>query len=280
MTISFKDLEGDFERECAQPAHSTSTDRQTFPCDKCGGTGIYTWGYVNQRSGKCHACGGKGHFLTSRADRNKAKAFRQKREANKLADNMAATMEQHGDLIKWLSDNVSWNDFARSLVDQFGKRGTLSDNQIAAATRMMNKTEATRAAKTEVRNSNAVEVELAKINKMFATAKANGLKKPALRIGDITISIAPANGKNAGCLYVKDSGEYAGKITAVGEFFKVRAAREAIKGELQALALDPKGKAIEHGRKTGNCSCCGRELTNHESIQLGIGPICASKWGW
>ena len=31
--------------------------------------------------------------------------------------------------------------------------------------------------------------------------------------------------------------------------------------------------------KTGNCSCCGRHLENKESVELGIGPICRSKWG-
>jgi hypothetical protein len=37
--------------------------------------------------------------------------------------------------------------------------------------------------------------------------------------------------------------------------------------------------AVRYGRQTGRCSCCGRELTNKASIDAGIGPICASKWG-
>lgn len=36
---------------------------------------------------------------------------------------------------------------------------------------------------------------------------------------------------------------------------------------------------VAYGRETGNCACCGRELTNPESVALGIGPICASKFG-
>lgn len=31
---------------------------------------------------------------------------------------------------------------------------------------------------------------------------------------------------------------------------------------------------------TGVCCICGRELTNHASIDAGIGPICADKYGW
>jgi hypothetical protein len=32
------------------------------------------------------------------------------------------------------------------------------------------------------------------------------------------------------------------------------------------------------GKLYGWCCCCGRRLTNEESIELGIGPICRSKW--
>jgi len=42
-------------------------------------------------------------------------------------------------------------------------------------------------------------------------------------------------------------------------------------------ATDPLAAAIAYGRETG--SCCGRELTNKVSIDLGIGPICREKWG-
>lgn len=38
--------------------------------------------------------------------------------------------------------------------------------------------------------------------------------------------------------------------------------------------------ATAYGKATGQCSCCGRELTNEESIARAIGPICLSKWGW
>jgi hypothetical protein len=52
---------------------------------------------------------------------------------------------------------------------------------------------------------------------------------------------------------------------------------------LQALALiasNPNRAATMHGQRTGRCSCCGRELTNPDSIALGIGPICKDRWGF
>lgn len=36
-------------------------------------------------------------------------------------------------------------------------------------------------------------------------------------------------------------------------------------------------QAQEFGLRFGICMCCGRTLTNPESIELGIGPICRSK---
>jgi hypothetical protein len=48
---------------------------------------------------------------------------------------------------------------------------------------------------------------------------------------------------------------------------------------LQAAA-DPLGAAVAFGKETGSCSCCGRELTVKASIERGIGPICAEKFGW
>lgn len=39
-----------------------------------------------------------------------------------------------------------------------------------------------------------------------------------------------------------------------------------------------KEDAAEFGHAFGVCMVCGRELTNPDSIEAGIGPICAGKW--
>lgn len=275
--ISFKDLEGDFDAELVSPV---SSNRTKFPCQKCAGTGQYRYGYRYIRTGKCHACNGRGYFLTSPRDRAKARAASKASKAKKLSAAMGETMSQHEDLIKWLSDNVSWNSFAASLVDQFGKRGTLSDNQLNAAYRMKAKTEATLAAKAEKRESKAVTVDLTKIKEVFNNVMEAGAKRPKLRLGDLVISVAPATGRNAGHLYVKDHGEYAGKISPEGRFYASRGASNNIEDSLKEFAEDPMKAAVKHGRATGTCACCGRELTRKDSIELGVGPICANKWGF
>lgn len=46
---------------------------------------------------------------------------------------------------------------------------------------------------------------------------------------------------------------------------------------------DPYAAATAYGLQTGVCSCCsccGRELTNKLSVELGIGPVCREKFGW
>jgi hypothetical protein len=115
---------------------------------------------------------------------------------------------------------------------------------------------------------------------MFNNARDKGYKRPVYRAEGLKISLAPAAGANAGALYVKTEGdEYIGKVTD-GRFFGTREATEEHKTALSVIAESPRDAAIRYGRRTGSCACCGRVLSNHQSIELGIGPICAEKWGF
>lgn len=51
-----------------------------------------------------------------------------------------------------------------------------------------------------------------------------------------------------------------------------------IEGDLEAFRLDPIGVMTAHGKKTGNCCFCGRDLTDHRSTAHGYGPICAKRY--
>ncbi len=59
-----------------------------------------------------------------------------------------------------------------------------------------------------------------------------------------------------------------------------RACDEETKRSILEVAADPKQAAIAYGKQYGTCACCGRDLTDPASVALGIGPVCASKWGW
>ena len=47
----------------------------------------------------------------------------------------------------------------------------------------------------------------------------------------------------------------------------------------EVVAANPTHYAKVFGQETGQCSCCGKQLTVKESIALGIGPICKVKFG-
>lgn len=49
---------------------------------------------------------------------------------------------------------------------------------------------------------------------------------------------------------------------------------------LMKIAANPAEAAANYGLHIGKCGICGRTLTNDESRERGIGPICAGKWGW
>ena len=171
-------------------------------------------------------------------------------------------------LIKDLTEISSWNSFASSLVEQYSKRGTLSDKQTGAAIAMLMKVKANKAQKAE-----APSVDLSNVIAMFNKAH-EAIKTPKFRYEDLVISRAPDHGVNKGALYVKVNGEYAGKVKD-GKWF----GSQDILPKLQQIADNPLESAVAYGRKTGNCAVCNRDLTRHDSIERGIGPICAERFG-
>jgi len=103
-----------------------------------------------------------------------------------------------------------------------------------------------------------------------------------LRLGDVTIAR-----KNQDSLcWVKWAGheQVVGRID--GGVLTVFAARlrgitvGEVVARLRVIDLDPKAAAAAHGQASGNCSICGRDLTDPDSIALGIGPVCIETAGW
>lgn len=157
--------------------------------------------------------------------------------------------------------------------------GRLTDNQMAAIERCIAKDNARRAERAAERTQAAPAVEISKVETALRTAQANGLQWPKLRLGSFAFSLAGEASKNAGATYVKRGETYLGKVQD-GRFFCSRDCDEPTKAAIVAAVNDPEAAAIAYGKATGSCSCCGRTLTNQESIDLGIGPICREKFGW
>lgn len=107
-----------------------------------------------------------------------------------------------------------------------------------------------------------------------------GVKSPSrnfkLRLPDgITISTVN-KGVNAGCVYVYENNEYVGKITKNGELI-ANSVSEDIKNLLEDANENLLALAKLFGHTTGNCSVCGRTLSDKISIKKGIGPICEQR---
>jgi hypothetical protein len=46
------------------------------------------------------------------------------------------------------------------------------------------------------------------------------------------------------------------------------------------IEAGPEAASKRYGKELGHCGCCGRTLTNPDSIERGIGPVCAGKNEW
>lgn len=248
---------------------------QRFPCEACFGTGKWRGGRVNNSgSSQCFACGGNGYFLHSEQDRRNARHKAAARKAKKLADTRAAFDAQHPGIGHFLTVAATWSTFALQLSEKLAQYGALTDPQLRAVESMQAKCAAKHAERAVEREANKQTIDLAPIRAMFETARNSGHKRPVYRAAGLVISRASDTGRNPGALYVKtaEGDEYLGKI--IGTEYAGKPAPA-----LAAIAADPRGEAIRYGQRTGQCSCCGRELTAEASIDAGIGPVCASKWG-
>lgn len=252
------------------------------PCRDCGGSGQFR-SYTGRLVGRCFKCEGKGRltFKTSPDKRAAARA----QAAGKRAE--AATSREveinawqaaNPAEWAWIQANAGRFDFATAMAVDLGKFGRLTPGQFAAVQRCIAKDAARKVAAVE-RAANAPAISIERVEQAFGKALTNGLKNPKLRLAGFTFSPAKASSANAGALYVKTGETYLGKIMG-GKFLAARECTPEQQAEVLAVASDPSGAAIAYGRRTGNCACCGRTLTKGESIDRGIGPICAETFGW
>jgi hypothetical protein len=164
------------------------------------------------------------------------------------------------------------NSFAQNCLFGIRRYGKPTDNMLAAVRRNLVPKPAPTVA----------PVDASKLFERFEHAfKVGRLKFPKLVFGDFVISRAPDTGRNPGSLYVKNRAEgvYLGMVKNSG-FTASRDCTPEVQTTVMGLIADPFAAVDGYGRRTGNCACCGRTLTAAESVDSGIGPICAKKWGF
>ena len=254
----------------------------TEACPKCDGSGRF-YGHSGRLIGQCFKCKGKGKltFKQSPETRKRAAEARQKQKEKRATERVANIQkfhDEHPEVCKWIAEAAPTFEFAAAMSDAILKYGSLTPKQLAACERCIQKRKEAREARAQ-KEANAPEISIEKIGEAFASAKASGLKWPKLSLGAFTFKPAGDNSKNAGAIYVTENNEYLGKIVS-GKFVAVKSCGDERQAAIIDAAADPEKAAVAHGHLTGACSCCGRELTNPESVKRGIGPICARKYGW
>lgn len=173
----------------------------------------------------------------------------------------------------WLADHLETNDFARSLAQHLDRTGSLTDNQLRAVQNNV--------ARAGMR-AEAPVINVAAIEQRFAAARANLIKRPAMRLDDFIFKAASADSRNAGAVYVttrQADGEalYLGKVLG-GKFQRSPACTDDQQARILIAAGDPAAAAKAYGQRTGNCSICGLELTAADSLERFVGPFCWKKY--
>lgn len=250
--------------------------REQAQCRACNGSGIFRSKFTGRAVGDCFRCKGTGKAdAAGQKGIETRKANAPKREQEKL-DRISKFSAEHRDLLVYLGARAQTWEFAGSLLRQFAERGSLSENQIAAAYRAQYED----AEKAKARTARVTQDTLA------IEPEGSGLdlsKLPAGRYavpdGDTRLKVLVQRpippSKWAGWVFVSDGAAY-GQGRKYGRQAPGKTYSGDIRVELEKIMADPKAACAAYGRLTGTCGVCGRHLEDKESVARGIGPVCAN----
>ena len=262
-------------------------------CPKCGGTGEFR-GYTGRVFGACFKCSGTGRltFTRTAAVREKARTQRAERKERAAGSNLADFGARHPDVHKWLLLKCSTFEFAQSLLDAVKRYGDLTEKQMAAARRCVARdVEYENKKMQQTRDGGKlIPMDSTLLKAAFDAAVTGRTKagtvakawKPKLIVDGLKYKPAPDYGKNPGTIYVAEHrGEkrWLGTLTQDGFRPRIECTPAQLDSMRETLA-DPKGRAEMQAQLYSFCGICGLMLTNHKSINRGIGPICYGRMGW
>lgn len=269
----------------------------TATCSICYGSG-----WDDAFGSPCSDCG-TGALVADEADAKRRFDALQGQASEAAAADVA--------LAAWLAEQT-WSDFAQSLSRGFNSRGCFTIKQRDAAKAMRTKCEArTSSPSTEapsfrwakygsdqwgVRGPEGhehTEVTVTKASGETATVALDEVAD-ARKAGSGQVIYAVARRQPADEGAVTEPGIYylPGEPVTI---FKVQPSRSSDRVWAKQLETDGSwtyvGRkplnaglvkldaetATQFGHAYGLCACCGRLLTNEDSIEAGIGPVCASR---
>lgn len=251
-----------------------SRTREQATCRACGGSGQFRSKFTGRLVGECFRCKGTGKADAvgqKAVESRKANAAQREHEA---AVAKAKFYEEHYDALEYLYKRREHWDFADSLLRQFASRGSLSENQLAAVYRAMERD----AAKEKARAEKVAQGEPEGSGLDLSNLPAGRYAVPD---GDTRLKVLvqrpEAPSKWAGWVFVSDAAEY-GQGRKYGRQAPGKTYSGAIRVELEKIVANPQAACAAYGRLTGTCGICGRHLEDEESVARGIGPICANKF--
>lgn len=216
-----------------------------------------------------------------RAVQNQARVAR---KFQKVLDKQREWKTANAVLFAWMETQRFQSNFISSLLSWIRTHGELTPGQQSAAVAAMKRhgeVQEARYVAQVARAESAPVVTVEEIEKLFAKALSNRVARPKLRIANFQFKPASQTGVNPGAIYVTDrtpDRNYLGKILN-GRFFKVGACGTDTEAKIVEVCKDPQTAIIAHGKEYGQCSICGRQLEDAESVARGVGPICADNYG-
>lgn len=170
-------------------------------------------------------------------------------------------------------------EFAQSLVNQFNRRGMLSDRQWPWVDTLMQRVYVQQGMAAAPRDENHIDGDF---SRLFAWTQLSNARV-GLNFGPIRVSRPSEQSRYHGqqVLFLRRGHAYLGifrdnhyEPTPAATAEDVTRVREILRG----LAADPVGYSAHVGRTTGRCCFCYRELTDQRSTSVGYGPICADRY--
>jgi hypothetical protein len=229
----------------------------------------------------CRFCDGSGQHQPLPLSRAYPTPAKQETPAMSPSNN-----DDH-DLLAWAAKQT-WSSFAMDVARKAETHG-LSPNQRAALLRMRAKDQTARATTHETPAHDGIE-GFAEVIRILDHIDASGNKWPSFKLtseaGTVLKVYRMQKGQNAGSAGFKlaESGTNLGLISREGAWQPsalARAMDRQTKADIwpviDALRNDALGALAANGKRLGICACCGRPLSNDESVARGIGPECWAK---
>jgi len=253
--------------------------RQGYPCFKCKGRGekVYKTSTEHRARQREAAAEKRSEVRTQYAEDFKAEIAWVEAEARRQSERMART-------------GKIW-DFPGKMASAFAQYGCWTDRQVVIIRDCMQRDAARRAEWVSQRTACQAEVDASKIEAAFASARAKAVRpgmrgiwaKPLhLRAQGQDYRFQPGSEGSQwqGLIFVKKDKRKMGYIKA-GVFHPHHfECSDADKAAIVEACNDPAQAAIAYGKAWSTCAVCGLTLTNDESIERGIGPVCYGKMGW